>query len=210
MAQIKVQIFKNSPIDSNCFILTNVLNNKALIIDPGCQDNTSLISLLSSIKVDVEFIILSHEHFDHIWSVNILRNLFSCKIICSTECAERIADRKKNMSVFYNQKGFEVYSPDLRFDTEKYLLDWNGIDVELIKTKGHSEGSISVLINDLLFTGDTVIKDKKTVLKLPESDRNKLISSLNLLESLCNQWTTIFPGHGESFLVDDRTFRNCL
>ena len=209
MAKIKIQTVKNLPIDSNCFIVFNNLTNNVLIIDPGSQDCSSLVSTLTNSMANVEYIILTHEHFDHIWGVNILKDLYNCKIICSTECAEKIIDRKKNLSVFFDQIGFETYGADIQFDVNRYSFDWNGILVELVKTKGHSEGSICIIIEDVIFTGDTIIKDAKTVLKLPDSNRNKLKLSLDLINSICNNNTVIYPGHGDCFVFENFNIYSC-
>ena len=210
MNKIVIRTIRNTPVDSNCFLIIDPEIKSAVIIDPGSKDCSNLLSVIDYHKVDPEFIILTHEHFDHIWGVNALKQKYNCTIICSKECADKIINPKKNLSVFYDQVGFETYNADIQFDTLKFSVNWQGNNIELIKTKGHSEGSICIVFNNLLFTGDTVIKDTKTVLKLPDSDRSELKKSLDYLNSICNNSTHIYPGHGKSFNYEDSVFDKCL
>lgn len=200
----------NTPIASNCFLIIDSGNRSGLIIDPGSEDSISLVSRIESHELKIDYIILTHEHFDHILGVNFLKQKFNPKIICSKECADKIIDRRKNLSEFYNQIGFETCSADIAFDSNNLLIDWNGVNINLIKTKGHSEGSICIIINNSIFTGDTIIKDTKTVLKLPDSSRSDLVLSLELIKTVCNDHTNIFPGHGDSFRFIDFISDKCF
>ena len=60
-----------------------------------------------------EYIFLTHEHFDHIWGVNLLKEIYNSHLICSLTCSQKIVNKKKNMSIFYNQVGFEIYPVDI-------------------------------------------------------------------------------------------------
>ena len=210
MNKIEIITIKNAPIDSNCFLIIDSETKNAIVIDPGSQDCTLLISAIEYHKAIVEYIILTHEHFDHVWGVNTLKERYNSHIICSEECGNKIIDRKKNLSVFYNQIGFDTHSADIQFNTPKLVVYWHLNIIELFKTKGHSEGSICIMINNFLFTGDTIIKDSKTVIKLPDSSRSELILSLNLLISICNKSTLMYPGHGDSFKFEDFRKEQCV
>ena len=110
---IKVKRFVNRPVDSNCFVLFQDGHSNCIVIDPGTSDCRELIRFFNMQQLRPEYIILTHEHFDHIWGVNPLVVTFACKIICSIACAEKIVDRKGNMSVFYDQVGFQSGPADI-------------------------------------------------------------------------------------------------
>ena len=108
------------------------------------------------------------------------------------------------MSLFYNQIGFETYPADIYIEDTNYHLEWNDKKVEFISTKGHSDASICILIDNNLFTGDTIIKNSKTVIKLPGGSKSKLIESLYLLNNkFSEKHIRIHSGHGDSFWYEE-------
>ena len=82
-----------------------------------------------------EYIILTHEHFDHIWGCNYLVNKYSTRIICSKQCAFAIRDAKRNHSLFYNQKGFIISKVDILLEDVQFKFLWEGYDFELLLTR---------------------------------------------------------------------------
>lgn len=205
-----VERIKNKPIDSNCYVIYLKKKDSCVIVDPGTEDCYDLIEFIQRRRLNPEYILLTHEHFDHIWGVNKLKKKYSLKVLCSDECAERIMDKKKNLSVFYDQKGFSLDEPDYSFHENVFSLKWQNKEIELIKTKGHSEGCITIYIENFIFTGDTIIKNEKTILKLPGSNREELVKSLNFIKSKCSDKTIVYPGHGDFFEFNELNINNCL
>jgi hydroxyacylglutathione hydrolase len=201
---IFVERIPNKPIDSNSFIIYTQENGKCIIIDPGSEDCSDLIGFIEKRGLNPEYIFLTHEHFDHIWGVNKLKDIYKCKIVCSTVCAERIIVNKKNISLFYDQIGFETAPADIKIEDINNHFEWNGMNVEFILTKGHTDASICILIGNNLFTGDTIIRNTKTLTKLPGGSMTKLKESLTLLnKKTLNKQIMIHSGHGESFWFND-------
>jgi hydroxyacylglutathione hydrolase len=199
-----VERIPNWPIDSNSFVIYTQANSSCIIVDPGTEDCDKLIEFIVEKRLNPEYIFLTHEHFDHIWGVNKLKEIYNCKIVCSLECSLRIITSKKNMSLFYNQVGFITYPADIFIEDINYHLEWKERKIEFITTKGHSEASICILIDDKLFTGDTIIKNSITVTKLPGGSKSKLIESISLLdEKFSRKQIIIYPGHGESFWYEE-------
>jgi len=200
-----LQVYRvvNSPISSNCFVVFDEDFDTCIIIDPGSANNTELIRYLKEKQLNPEYIILTHEHFDHIWGVNAIKQLYNSKIVCSTNCNERITDRKKNMSVFYEHPGFECELADITFQDE-YSLLWNGWNVKLIYTPGHSLGSICIQIRDIFFSGDTIIPGEKTVTKFPTGNKDSLKNSKDMLSEMLEYPLIIMPGHGNQFWVPNK------
>lgn len=106
---------------------------------------------------------------------------------------------EKNLSVFYKQPGFKIDGADIIVDNNFASWDWKNYHINFYNTPGHSNGSICFTIGNFIFTGDTIIKDKETVTKLPGGSKLKLKKSLNLLSILMNKNTIIMSGHGRSF-----------
>jgi glyoxylase-like metal-dependent hydrolase (beta-lactamase superfamily II) len=184
----------NHPISSNCFIIHHNNDKNCIVIDPG-SENTQLLENEIGNK-EVDFIILTHEHFDHIWGADKIRKKYNTKLYCSEVTANAIVNKKKNMSLFYNQIGFELQPASLILQDGQYI-DWHDIEISIISTPGHSKGSICIKIDDNLFTGDTIIKSTRTVTKLPGGDAKELANSMEKLENMGLLNLNLYCGHGE-------------
>jgi glyoxylase-like metal-dependent hydrolase (beta-lactamase superfamily II) len=136
--------------------------------------------------------------------VNKLKETFNCEIVCSKDCAERIVDRKKNMSIFYNQIGFQTYPADIIIEKINNKLVNKNIYFQFIESMGHTNSSVCFLVDGNLFTGDTIIKNLKTVIKLPGGNKEKLKNSLNLIfRKFGDKHIKVFPGHGNCFFMKE-------
>jgi len=205
-----IEKIKNKPIDSNCYVIYNNLISDCLIVDPGTEDCEELLVFLEQNKLDPTYILLTHEHFDHIWGVNKLLDLFTCKVVCSEKCLECIADKKKNLSVFYNQTGFEILPTNAHI-VSNGKLEFGSYNFQFKETLGHSLGSVSFWVNDMFFGGDVLIKDTKTVTKLPGGSKKKLINTLNELNELFSQRDmVVYPGHGDTFRFNEIDFSKII
>lgn len=209
--EVIIEKIVNSPINSNCFIIYQRNCASCIIVDPGSKDSVEIIAFITKNNLKPEFVILTHEHFDHIWGVNELKLNYNVKIICSQLCSDKIVDRKKNMSIFYDQIGFETYPCDISIESVENILFWNDIKIDFIRTPGHTDCSISFLISDNIFVGDFIIPGFKTVTKLPSGSKNDLIESLNFIkENHKKQNFKVYPGHGDLFMLDQINLKNIL
>lgn len=197
---------------SNMYLIKN--GDRYIIIDP------------IAIKLDIDYnkidyIILTHEHYDHISGTNFWKLISKAKVLCSKICAEHIEDSKKNLSRYYEafcQLQTWVEAPttvknidfitkaDLVF-TNMLQLDWNNSKLLLVETPGHSQGSICILINNkILFSGDTLFRDYQTVTGLPGGSKvgwsNITIPFIKTLGKDIH----VYPGHFEDFYLCDYKF----
>jgi glyoxylase-like metal-dependent hydrolase (beta-lactamase superfamily II) len=197
---MQLHTFKNHPIDSNCYLIYEEEDKSCIIIDPGTNGSIEIIEFIDSKKLIVDYVILTHEHFDHIWGVNALVEFADPTIIASQYCANMVKDKKKNLSLFYDQVGFVVTKEIKSIEYLQESITWGKHILKFIHTPGHSESSISVYINQNLFSGDLMIKGLKTITKLPTGNKNKLIHSLELIKNnFSNKNVIIYPGHGDFF-----------
>lgn len=190
----------NEPISSCCYVIyDSEINSRCIIIDPGSENNDNLYEVIDSRYLLPEYIVLTHEHFDHCWGVNDLRNRFpKAKLICSIECSEAIQKEKRNCSVFYdNTKAFVVKPADIITQDIGEALVWNKHTIRFVPTPGHSFSSISIMIDNNIFTGDALIPGVKTVVKLPTGSAILQKETEKFFQTLKNYH--FYPGHGEPF-----------
>lgn len=201
---LKIEQIVNSPKSSNCFVLYDMaVGNNCIVIDPGSEDNSYLYHYLEKEKLFPEYIILTHEHFDHCWGVDGIRKVYhDVKLVCSQICSEAIQDKKKNYSVFHQQPGFDLKPADIVLEVVSWMVNWNGYQIRFVPAQGHSVAGVMFFIDRFVFTGDTLIKDIKTVTKLKTASKEKLKDSLLMLENEKGKNLIVCPGHGETFELD--------
>ena len=202
----------NVPKSSNCFVIQDkAVGNNCIVIDPGSEDNSLMYQYLEQEQLLPEYIILTHEHFDHCWGVNDMRKVYpNVKLMCSQICSEAIQDKKKNYSVFHQQPGFDLQPADIVLEDVGWMVNWNCYQIRFEPAQGHSAAGIIFFIDKYVFTGDTLIKDIKTVTKLKTASKEKLKDSLLMLEKEKGKNLIVCPGHGETFKLDNYDLTKAL
>lgn len=203
-----------APIDSRMYLV--ISNNKALIIDP-CV-NTDALQLLKDKNIMDVIILPTHEHYDHISGINWMKENFRCRVIAIDRCAQNLSDPKRNASAYFDALLFftspetkiagdyiQPYSceADETFNDYK-CFNWENHKIEIIHSPGHSDGSVCILIDNIfVFTGDSLIKGKQTITRLPGGSKKKYAEiTLPFLKSLPKD-SIIFPGHGEAGYIHE-------
>lgn len=210
MALEVVQIV-NEPVASNCFLLFDrEVDNDCLVVDPGCENPDTLERKLLELDLFPKFIVLTHEHFDHVWGCNALIQKYHSKIICSAVCSEAIQDAKKNHSVFYNQRGLVLPAADICIEDINFQWEWHNLDLLFFITEGHTNAGICFVVGNYLFTGDTLIKGIRTVTKLYCGSKEKLVVSIEKIKTMQGKGLRVCPGHGDEFDLDTYDLNKAL
>ncbi len=194
-------------IDANTYII--VVNEDLLVIDPISTDE--FWEFIEKAGVKKAIVVLTHEHFDHICGLNGLRKKILCTVYAQKKCSQNIGSAVKNLSsaadvlAQLNEKvmcsGGKVESfvcePAEIEMNNKLRFRWMGHDVLLIATPGHSEGSICVVVDDMIaFTGDSLLC-KPIITKLPGGSRKDYREIARpVLNQIVESVEMIFPGHG--------------
>jgi len=201
---IQIIAVENKPISSISYIIYSKKSSNCLIIDPGSENPDELDRLIIDKNLKPVYIIFTHEHFDHIWCANYFIYKYDALIACSEYCFQAIQNSKLNLSIFYDiHKAISIKPMKHIIVKEGDMINWEGYKIFIKEAKGHSSGGIIVLLNNCIFTGDTLIKGIKTVTKLRGASREKLIETIDYLNTLIGFDYIIFPGHGDSFELDD-------
>lgn len=202
--QIRVYCEVRSDFLSCTYIMLSSGTDEALVIDPGNPVPDAVLTFLDKWHVRrVPYLILTHEHFDHIVGAEPLRKRFGSQLVCSQRCAEAIGDPKSNMSFYQDGRGVACGPADWICERDGWGLGWSAGRIRLIPTPGHSPGGLCVAIGGHLFTGDTLLGNRRTPTHLPGGDAAALRQSLSLLLSQFDSKTVVYPGHGTHFALGE-------
>lgn len=202
---MKIEKFINTPVSSNTYVLFENENDSCIIVDPGTPDCLLLFEFLDNHRLLPELIILTHEHFDHTWGCNIIRDKYQCKIVSSKVCAERLSIPQNyfNLLYFNREEEFQVKDVDILLEDVNYNIIWNKYIISFFETPGHTNGSVCFFVDNNLFTGDTLMKGYKPFFK--KKDGGSLVKLKQdvhvIFDCFEKQDTRVYPGHGAPFFL---------
>ena len=183
---------------SNTYIL--VSGSHALIVDPAVSVS-AILSAVTGEDAIPEGILLTHGHFDHIISLDSLRNASDIQAYIHEDDAIMLTDGKKN--AFYEFFGKErTYAPAEHLLSDGQLISLGDESIKVIHTPGHTQGSVCYHCGDFLITGDTLFAESFGRCDLWSGSIEMMSASLSALRRLDGS-LTIYPGHGTSSSLRD-------
>ena len=187
---MKINTLTLGQLAVNCYIIEFKKMN--IIIDPGAELQ-AIIRFIESNDLDPDFIINTHGHFDHIGAVQGLIEKYKIPFYIDSADEEIVSDPDKNGSSFFGENNLSLKTYDLIDTKDLEYFNKNGIDI--IKTPGHSPGSITIRIEDCLFTGDLLFKGSIGRTDLIGGDAGQIKDSLSKIKNMDKNYL-IYPGHG--------------
>ncbi|MBQ9132314.1 MAG: MBL fold metallo-hydrolase [Clostridia bacterium] len=190
---MKIQNFYPGSWGSNCYLL--ISGTSAAIVDPSANADV-LLNAVKSAGATLQYIFLTHGHFDHITSMDKLRDATGATVLIHEGDKDMPGDSHKNAFFMAFQMKSPPYGrPDVCFrDGDAFPL--GDEQIRVIHTPGHSRGSSCFLCNgELLITGDTLFANNVGRCDLYGGDDEALEASLLRLRKL-PQNLPIYPGHG--------------
>lgn len=219
--QVKLNIIKcnSEPQWGNMYVLQE--DKHCILIDPN------VIDIVWLNECQIEYILLTHEHYDHISGVNYWQNKTNAKVVASHDCDIGMQDPNINLSKTFQQ--FCAIQTVRNIDLEKIQnvnytckadivydhnleINWHGNDIHFFALPGHSKGSSGILVNNkALFAGDSLLKDYPVTGCFPGSSKDDWqqisIPNLKMLEDEIR----VYSGHFEDFYLKDyRFWDECL
>ena len=171
------------------------------LIDIG---NSEVVLLSLKEQEKIKAIFLTHAHYDHICGINeILEHFPDCIIYCSEYTSKALSDSKLNLS-FYHKTPVSYSGPNVKILADgDFIQLFDGLDVQVLETPGHNAGSLSFKIENNIFAGDSLIPEFSIVTKLKSGNKLQATESIIKIKNHSTTSTTIFPGHGKSFLAGE-------
>ncbi len=188
---MKVKRVVVSQFQTNCYILKK--ENDVLLIDPGAGFK-KIVEQLNDCKPLA--ILLTHGHLDHIGAVDKLYEKYHCPIYASKQDEKMLKDERYNTLAGISAT---VSSP-IDWIDEKDSLKLGSFDIKILYTPGHSKGSVVYLIEDKLFSGDTLFHLSVGRTDLYGGSQHQLNQSLEVIKRL-DPNIVVYPGHEQQTTV---------
>ncbi len=188
----------NGKHPNNTYLLYDNWNN-CLIIDPSLESNV-IDSVIIKNCFNVQGVLITHAHYDHIYSVDFFTNKYHCNVYCSKQAVEYLSNSSLNLSKTSKNSIGEVCLTSIPAVVENTLSIGN-FKFKVLDTSGHSKTCITYLIDDLAFTGDFVFKGKIGRCDLFDSSLEKMYKSIHKFMDIKKDFK-ILPGHGEETTLE--------
>ena len=173
---------------TNAYLAYDEKSKKGFLVDPGTYSET-LMDIIESEKIDIEYIVLTHGHLDHIGGVEkFTEKLGNPKLVAGKKEAEMLKDPRLNMT---NDISLEADIWVKEGDT----LQCGNMTFEFYETPGHTKGGIIFLIDDVLFAGDTIFCESIGRTDLEGGSFEEIAESIKTKIYTLPDETQILPGH---------------
>ena len=185
---MEVRTFPVGSYQTNCYLAWGEGSETCILIDPGYEPEY-LLEQVRLQRKSLEAILLTHGHFDHVGGVKQIAEETGCKVyICPEELL--MPPRFTAGPIPYT----DTYG-------EGDTLQLAGLSLQVLKTPGHTQGSICLLCGDVLFSGDTLFAGTCGRTDLPGGDHKTILDSLHRLAGLEGD-LRVLPGHGSASTLE--------
>ena len=200
---MKVIRITGGPLPTNCYILTDDVTGATAVIDPGFEEQELTDAVFAAGTENVKAILLTHGHFDHIMGVNKLKSLTNAKIYIYSDDTQFTTDDSLNLSFMAAPLRVEAFTADVTLN-DGDVIELGSLRIRVLHTPGHTIGSCCYLVEDAIFTGDTLMKCSCGRTDFPTGSYPQMLDSLKKIENLEGDYH-VYPGHeGETTMEYER------
>ncbi|OPD36748.1 beta-lactamase [Clostridium botulinum] len=173
--------------NANCYLLID--QDKCAIIDPG-GDPEDIINIIEDNNLIPKFILLTHGHIDHVGGVEAIKDEYNIPFYINRKDEDLI---KEAEYIFGN---FDKYKNADEYLVEGKEFQLGNLKIKAIETPGHSPGGMSFLVNNVIFTGDTLFRESIGRSDFIGGSHNTLINSIQSKITVLDPDIYVLPGHG--------------
>lgn len=191
---IKHKEIVNSIFTSKTYILFKEGESKAWLVDIG--DIKPVLDFLEEKQLFVEGVLLTHAHFDHVYGiVPLVENYPGCKIYLTEYAQKALSSDKLNMSRYHeNPISYEGDNEIVVHEGDEIRLFEDEPLMHFYETPGHNPGCLTIVLDDLIFTGDAYIPGVGANTLLPHANKELAYQSMERILKLA-EGKTILSGH---------------
>lgn len=186
---IKVKSIILGDLQNNCYLITDEKTKKSALVD--CTEaSQKMIDFIGD--ADLEYILLTHGHFDHIGGVKEIKEKYGVKVVISKEDANMLTSGKQSLAAFCGIKQENTEADITVSDGDEITLGETSIKV--MSTPGHTKGGVCYIVDDVIFSGDTLFYCSCGRTDFPGGSAKEMMESLIKISKLDGDYK-VYAGH---------------
>ncbi len=193
-----IETFVVGRLSTNCYVVSNQETNASMIIDPGVDSSVEAQQIFKYIereKLNVILILNTHGHPDHISGDAIFQEKYKVPIYI----------HKYEVAALAKLENDKFPTPVLLDDES--VIKFGNESLKVMHTPGHTPGSICLVGEKLVFTGDTLFAEGIGRTDFPGGSIKDMQLSLQKLVRLPDYFL-IYAGHGSSSVIGEEKRSN--
>ncbi|HSQ90353.1 MBL fold metallo-hydrolase [Romboutsia sp.] len=191
---MKIEKIVEPNFGENIYVLIDDNTKKCAVVDPGGVES-KVLNYIKNNGLELEYIVLTHGHGDHIGAVKDIKEKTNAKIVAHSDEKELLLDKKKNLSHMMHC-GAQEFDADI-YVSDKDKLELGSLKLTFLHTPGHTKGCMCIRVENEMFTGDTLFAGSIGRTDLYSGDYKQIEKSLKKLSKYEDN-IKIYPGHGPS------------
>lgn len=192
---LHVKQYVNNTLSSNTYLVWVDDEKDCLLVD--CGDSEQLFKDLAEGVFKVVGVLLTHGHFDHIYGLNRLLDMYpSLKVYTNAFGRESLLSVKLNLSRYhFNPYTIQDENAICVFSDDCFSMELIGLAVNVFHVPGHNPGCLAYKIENYFFTGDAYIPDVKVITNIPKAEKELANMNYDYLENITSG-CIVCAGHG--------------
>ena len=185
---------------TNTYLVYDEITFDGALIDVA-SNLDKIKEFVENLNIKLKYLILTHCHADHMTSLKEVKKLYpNIKILIHELDAEGLTNSEINLSNYLETEPNFVEADIILKDGD--IISVGNLKLKVIHTPGHTAGSISVIVEDALFSGDTLFKRCYGRTDFPTGNTLDMMKSVKkLLELPAN--TIVYPGHEQTTMIGE-------
>ena len=198
---MELKSFPNGIFGATTYLLWDKNSHDGIIVD--CTSSINEIEkIIKKEKINLKYILITHGHFDHVYCLDKMKEKFKDAQVLMHKDDKALLGQLGAQCSMAGVEEIQTPCIDGLLDEKSKNLKLGNNEINIIHTPGHTQGGVCYLINNILFSGDTLFKGSIGRCDLYGGDYNKIEKSIKEKLFTLDEKITVYPGHGDKTTIE--------